>query len=65
MANGDITLPSGATWKTPGTIIMSVNAGSASLTSAGAVAVQTYGGSASLAVRVGATTYYFTPAGTV
>ncbi len=63
---GDITVPNGTvTWKTVGTIVFTVNSGSASLTQAGAVTLQTYGGSASLVARVGTTTYYFTPAGTI
>ena len=50
---------------TSGTPTLAVNSGSAQLASAGQIAVQTFSGSASLAVRVGTITYYFTPAGTL
>ena len=47
-----------------GTPNLDVNAGSPPLSAAGDFAVQTSGGSAQLAVRVGADTYFFTPDGT-
>lgn len=48
-----------------GTPIFPVNAGSAVLGVSGALSIQTFAGSASIAVRSGTITYYFTCAGTL
>ena len=42
-----------------------INSGSAHLTTSGQIAIQTFSGSAILAVSSGTKTYYFTPTGTI
>lgn len=48
-----------------GTALLAVNAGSAALGANGNLAIQTYGTAGVLAIRVGGTTFYFNPTGTI